>query len=74
MKTEELNKLYQETTQQLENRIAKLQSELIDTKMQIKLNKQKNTKQAGNIRNKIAVIKTIITQKLLETSERNTKS
>lgn len=63
MKTEELNKLQQETTKQLQDRLVKLQGELIETKQQIKLSKLKNSKQAGSIRNKIAIIKTLVTQK-----------
>lgn len=65
-KKSRLQELRSQNSQELAGTIAKLKKEIVDAKMELALNKLKNTSAIGRKRKKIAQLKTILKEKRLE--------
>lgn len=66
MKKNDLTKLREKSTKELENQIQELKLKIADLRIQLTTGKLKDTRSIGRLRKEIAVIKMIITEKKLE--------
>lgn len=60
MKRQDITKLHHETSKELAGRISAMQKDLVETRMNISLGKEKNLKRMSNLKTDIARIKTIL--------------
>lgn len=63
MKNKDKKKLREKTTQELETELIKIEEDLVEARIKLKKGQLDNYNYPGELKNKIAVIKTIIGEK-----------
>ena len=69
MKRNDISALHNQSVTELNGKLAELEKQLVDARLKIQLGQMKNVKMAKMIRQDIARIKTVITEKTLQVAE-----